>query len=306
MGTLIGTPPNIVFASLARRLGGVPEVTFVQWLGIGLPAVAAMLPLVYLILTRLVFRIGDSLPGVSRDSLAESRRALGPMSAPERWIAAIFGATALLWIFREDIQIGNVTVPGWSGLLPFGKLIHDGTVAIAMALLLFVIPVDWRRGRFLMGEDWPRRIPWDVAILFGGGFSLAQGFQTSGLSEYLGSRLDFLGGLPLYPMILAICLMMTFLTELTSNTAITTALLPIFAASAAAAGQPALMYMLPATLAASCAFMLPVATPPNAIVFGGGHVTLPQMARAGLIINLTSAPLIAFLVWWLAPLIWAQ
>jgi sodium-dependent dicarboxylate transporter 2/3/5 len=157
-----------------------------------------------------------------------------------------------------------------------------------------------------MGEDWWRGVPWHIVILFGGGFALAQGFRSSGLSEYLGTRLDFLGDLPPYLMILAICLFMTFLTELTSNTATTTALLPILGATALAAGQAPLLYMLPATIAASCAFMLPVATPPNAIVFGSGKVTLPQMARAGVLINLASAPVIAALVYWLGPLVFGE
>jgi len=307
IGTLIGTPPNIVFASMVKRMeAGMPEITFVRWMAIGLPVVVVMLPLVYLILTRVVFPIGAETSLADPGTLERQRQELGPITPAERRIAAVFAVTALLWIFREDIVLGTVTVPGWSGLLAHGKSIHDGTVAVAMALLLFIIPAGRIGGPALMGEDWYRGIPWHIVVLFGGGFALAQGFQSSGLSEQLGARLSFLSGLPPYPMLLAICLFMTFLTELTSNTATTTAMLPILAATAVAGGQPPLLYMLPAAISASCAFMLPVATPPNAIVFGSGHVTVPQMARAGLLINLTSAPLIAWLVWWLAPKVFGE
>jgi sodium-dependent dicarboxylate transporter 2/3/5 len=301
--TLIGTPPNIVFASMVRRLDvGIEEVSFLRWMGLGVPVMLVMLVLIFFMLTRVLFRFDAGSFTTDLESLQRERRELGPMSLGETYISVAFTVTALLWMTRKDIQLGAFVIPGWSGLLPFGSLIHDGTVAIAVSALLFLLPVDRRQGVFLMDRDWFRAIPWDIVLLFGGGFALAQGFVKSGLSAYLGANLQFVGGLPPYVVMLVICLFMTFLTELTSNTATTTVMLPILAATAAAAGQSAPMYMLPATFAASAAFMLPVATPPNAIVFASGRIRIAQMARAGILLNLLSAPIIALLCWWLGPI----
>lgn len=302
VGTLIGTPPNIVFSAMVRRLDtGIVEVSFLQWMAIGIPMMAIMLPIIYVMVVEVVFRLERKTAPTDRKALADELKALGPISPGEWYIGTAFTLTALLWIFRKDINLGEIIVPGWSVLFAHGKWIHDGTVAIFMAMLLFILPVNWKKGLFLMDRTWFKDIPWNIVLLFGGGFSLAQGFQKSGLSQYLGENMSFLGTLPPFLVMLAIALFMTFLTELTSNTATTTALLPILAASAQAAGYSPLLYMLPATLAASCAFMLPVGTPPNAIVFASGKVSISQMARTGLMINLISAPVIALLSWWLAP-----
>jgi len=303
IATLIGTPPNIVFASVARRLDvGIPEVSFLKWMGVGVPLSLIMLVLIYQLLTRLLFRFDAKVFKTDVEQLRQDLTELGPMSAGEKYIAGLFSLTALLWITRKNIVLGTVVIPGWSNLFPAGSYFHDGTVAIAMATLLFIVPVDRKKGIFMMDRDWYKAVPWDIVLLFGGGFALAQGFSKSGLSTFLGEQLTFLSGLPVLVMMLGICLFMTFVTELTSNTATTTVMLPILAATAMATGQQPLLLMLPATFAASAAFMLPVATPPNAIVFGSGRITIPQMVRAGILINIISAPIIAVVTWWLGPI----
>jgi sodium-dependent dicarboxylate transporter 2/3/5 len=209
-------------------------------------------------------------------------------------------------MFRADIEIGNVTIPGWSNLVAAlfdidPGLIHDSTVAIFFAVVLFVTPVNLREGEFALDWEWARRIPWDVLLLFGGGLALARGFQESQLVEWLGGHLGMLEGLHPFFLVLSICLVMTFVTEMTSNTATTSIMLPILGGAAAPAlGVNPLLLMIPAAISASCAFMMPVATPPNAIVFGGGRFTIPQMAKAGFVINLIGSVLVTFLTYFIA------
>ncbi|MDH4224755.1 MAG: SLC13 family permease [Deltaproteobacteria bacterium] len=302
VATLIGTPPNIVLASMAGRLAQT-EVDFAQWLPLGLSYTVICLPLAYWLLTRVLFKTGPGSFHADANALKLARMSLGPITLAERRVGLVFGATACLWVFRRDIPLGVFTLPGWESLLFVGRELHDGTVAVAMALLLFVIPSGAEPGGRLLDRNWHKAIPWDIAILFGGGFALAQGFMSSGLSFYLGDHLRILGGLPLWLLVLSICLMTTFLTELTSNTATATVLLPILAATAAGLGVHPLVLMLPATLAASAAFMLPVATPPNAIIFASRQITITQMARAGLWLNLATAPVITLLTLTLGPLL---
>jgi sodium-dependent dicarboxylate transporter 2/3/5 len=237
------------------------------------------------------------------------------MRGPELSMALVFAATALLWMTRS-IPVGSETNYGWASLidvwaggadgLPGGfraAYIHDATVAIGMAVVLFVIPAgrdDAGERRFLMNWDTARRLPWDVLLLFGGGFSLAAGFEASGLSHWCGNLFESLDlGHPV-PLILCVCLLMTFLTEITSNTATTQVMLPILARAGAGMGFNPLLLMLPATISASCAFMLPVATPPNAIVFGSGHVPMGKMVRTGIILNLIGVLLVTAVVYLVA------
>jgi sodium-dependent dicarboxylate transporter 2/3/5 len=198
------------------------------------------------------------------------------------------------------LQLGVITIPGWSQLIPYPGLIDDGTVAIAMASLLFLIPTrtpDASAATLANREIIPR-LPWNIVLLFGGGFALAYGFQVTGLSILIGNAFAGLAGVPPFVLILMVCLSITFLTELTSNTATTEMILPILASVAVATDVHPLLLMIPATLSASCAFMMPVATPPNAIVFGSDRVRIPEMARIGLVLNLIGALVIttAFMV----------
>ena len=294
IATLIGTPPNIVFAGVVRNLyPDAPEVNFVKWITFGLPFVVIFLPLVWLLLTRVLFRIRVREVAGARDVVENELSKLGKMNSGEKWTLAVFVLTALGWLFRKNIDTGLFTIPGWSELLGVEKMVHDSTVAIIGALLLFVIPVD-RAGRdHVLDWKWASKIPWGILLLFGGGFALAKSFSTTGLSEWIGGSLAGIVGIHPFFTIMGICFMMTFLTELTSNTAVTTIMMPVLAAAAVSTGTHPFLFMIPAAVSASCAFMLPVATPPNAIVFGSGYLTIPQMARTGLLLNLIGVLLVS-------------
>jgi len=271
MGTPVGTPPNVIFMGIYSEATGT-EIAFFDWMLIGLPVVAILLPLAWLYLTR-------SLKSERKLDLPD----LGPWFPAEKRVLVVFLLTALAWVTR--------TTPfgGWSKLLDLPGA-GDSTVALAAVVALFLIP-NGKGGRML---DWETasKIPWGLLLLFGGGIGIARGFEASGLSTSLGSWLANDLGITAWPVIgmtLAICLAITFLTEITSNTATTTLLMPVLAAAGLAAGIDPAMLMVPAALSASCAFMLPVATAPNAIVFGTDMVTTKQMAREGFALNLVGA-----------------
>lgn len=274
MGTLVGTPPNAFLAGFMLETYGM-QVGFAQWMGLALPLVAVMLAAVWWLVTRVVFDLRGRSIGGAEAVIAAHAEAQGPMSRGEKRVAALFVATAAAWVLR----------PWIAGLVP-GLGIDDTVIAISAAVLAFVIPVDLRRGEFLMTWDWAKRMPFGVLILFGGGLTLASAVAKTGLAEWIGAQLAVFGALPPLLVVLAVATIIIFLTELTSNTATTAAFLPVTAAFALSLGESPLLLVVPAALAASCAFMLPVATPPNAIVFASGHLTVPQMARAGLLLNL--------------------
>lgn len=307
IGTLIGTPPNIVFAGFFKsHYPDAEEISFMQWMIVAVPVVLIFLPVVWWYLCRFVPRVSLDRFKTGDDALRvidREREGLGPMQGPERVVAIVFVLTALLWVFRKPLVLGGVTVPGWSELFSNPAGIHDATVAMAMGLLLMAFPLkllknveteDRREWCLLDWETVRTRMPWGILLLFGGGFALASGFKASGLDVWLGAKLSLVTQLPLWMLVALLCLGLTFLTEMTSNTATATMILPIIAATADASGIEPLQLLVPATLSASFAFMMPVATPPNAIVFGSGWVTMPQMARAGLVLNLLGATLITF------------
>lgn len=273
IGTPVGTPPNGVFISIYRENTG-RAVGFLRWMAVAMPVVVLLLPLSWLWLTR-------RLRGTGRVTLPEP----GPWRAEERRMLVIFGLTAALWVGRA----------GWSRLLGVEATVGESTVALLMAATLFLVP-DGRGGRLL---DWETavRIPWGVLILFGGGIALAKAFGVSGLTLVLGNLLGTLTAMHTLAMILVICLVVTFLTEVTSNTATATVLMPVLAAAGLGAGLDPALLMIPAAISCSCAFMLPVGTPPNAIVFGTGRVTVRTMAREGLAINFIGAAVIAAVCW---------
>lgn len=297
MATLVGTPPNLVFARIYEiSFPDATPVAFGSWLVMALPISAVLLTIVWLLLVRVFCRAPAELD-VDREVLVRERSTLGPVSFEERVVLAVFAATAVLWVFRADLVLGVATVPGWSRLLPHPGLVDDATVAIAMASLLFLVPVrsagsDLRR---VLELDVFAEIPWHIVLLFGGGFALAAGFEASGLSERVGGGLAGLEGAPVPAVIATVCAGLTFLTELTSNTATTNMILPILASLATAIQVDPRLLMIPATLSASCAFMMPVATPPNAIVFGSGRVRIADMARIGLAVNLIGVVVITTL-----------
>ncbi len=291
IATPIGTPPNIVFAGqFAQQYPDAPAITFFEWAKIFVPLTLILLPLVWLVLTRVIFHFGRTA-ATDWEIIRHQYRRLGKISKPEIRVLVIFVSTALMWIFRSDITLGSLTIPGWSSLFPHPEMMHDATVAISMAILLFLIPSgEAKKGGMLM--DWPTavKVPWGILILFGGGFAVAGAFTSTGLDQSVGETLrPLISGLGPWVMILVVCLFVTFLTELTSNTATAATLLPIMAAIAIVVRVNPLLLMIPTTISASCAFMLPVATPPNAIVFGSGKVTMGQMVRTGLLLNIVIA-----------------
>ncbi|XQW86328.1 SLC13 family permease [Thalassotalea piscium] len=309
VGTLIGTPPNIIFAGLYKNL--YPEygnIGFLKWMIMAMPLVIIFIPIVWLYLCRFIATIPlneiefcKDKPNVIKDELA----LLGKMSSAEKMIAVVFFSTALLWIFRQPITLNDVIIPGWSNLFEHPDLIDDSTVAMTMGVLLMILPVNYLKGVDLKGKkeffilDWETiqsRVPWGTLLLFGGGFALASGFSQTQLDLWIGGHFKNIGTFPFILIVLVICLAITFLTELTSNTATTTMILPIIGATAIAANYHPLMFMIPATISASFAFMLPVATPPNAIVYGSGWVTINKMSKAGIYLNLIGAILITMMV----------
>ncbi len=288
MATLVGTPPNLVLQRTFQLT--FPEATpisFGIWMVMAVPLSVCMILIIWVVLTKVIYRPPEHLR-VDPKIVDNQYKALGPMSFEEKVVALIFFITAILWVFRKNLVLGFITIPGWSNLLPTSKLIDDGTVAIFMASLLFLIPTrsPLAQTATLMDATVFKKLPWNIIILFGGGFALAKGFQVTGLADFIGNKLQVLEGFNTVWMIGIISTSLTFLTELTSNTATTQMILPILASIAVAMKTDPLLLMIPAALAASCAFMMPVATPPNAIVFGSGRVKIGEMVKAGLLINL--------------------
>jgi len=283
IGTLIGTPPNALMAAFILENYGV-EISFAQWMLVGVPLVLIMLPIMYLLLSRFIFPIRiKELPG-GREVILKQLRELGSMSRPEFRVAIVFASTALLWIARPL-------------LVPFFPGLSDAGIAITAGIVLFIIPNGDKKGGKLLLWSTLKDLPWGILILFGGGLSLASAISSSGLAAWIGQGVSGLGALPILLLILVVILVVIFLTEITSNTATAAAFLPILASSAIGIGQDPMLFVIPATIAASCAFMLPVATPPNAIIYGSGKVTIPQMAKAGIWLNIIVSMLLILAVY---------
>ena len=264
MGTPVGTPANLVFMQIYEEQIGA-SVGFLQWMSWGIPVVLVMIPAAGLWLTRhLIYTGGFTLPDVGR------------WRVDERRVMVVFVLTALAWVTRKE------PFGGWSGALGLEGA-NDASVALIAVVLMFVIPNG--KGEKLLDWETASRIPWGVLLLFGGGICLAKAFVVTGLSGMVGDSLTQLTSWPVLVMMLALCLSVTFLTEATSNTASTVLLMPVLAAAALSAGIDARLLMVPAALSASCAFMLPVATAPNGIVYGSGVVATQRMAREGLVLN---------------------
>ena len=292
MASLIGTPVNLILVGQAQEVFGV-EIGFIDWLKVGLPTASLLLVYAWFYLTRIAFSFGaGQLPGGNaqvRSMLAE----LGPISREEVLVLIVFTLTALSWIFRKAVL--SLFVPG----------INDAVIAIAAGTVLFLLPARSEDGpRTLLTWQEAVRLPWGVVLLMGGGFALAAGFGSSGLADFLGGALSVPESVGIFVVVLIVVAVVNFLTEITSNVATTSMLLPVLAAAAIPLGVHPFLLMVPATLAATCAFMLPVATPPNAVVFGSGYLTIPDMVRAGLRLNLISILLIAVICYLLLPSLW--
>lgn len=289
MGTLIGSPPNALLAGFFMENYGF-EVSFLDWMIVGVPVVFLSLPLVFLLLTRFLYPI--HLPELKggKAFIQGELTAMGRVTAQETMVGMVFFITASLWIIRPFI---SEWIPGLS----------DAGIAIGSAVVLFLLPSLDESQRSLLSWNDTKRMPWGVLILFGGGLSMASAISGSGLAQWIGQNLTVLGQWPTVVLIIGVVSLMIFLTELTSNTASTAAFLPIIASLALGLGENPLLLAMAVTLAASCAFMLPVATPPNAIVYGTERITIPQMAKAGLWVNLLFIGLITLVayvvvMWW--------
>ncbi|MGJ3232426.1 MAG: SLC13 family permease [Oceanicaulis sp.] len=304
--TPVGTPTNLIaMGFLQREFGGL--ISFPQWMILGVPAALLIIPAMWLILTRMVFKVASRAPSeAGRAVVLAHRRELGRMTAPELRVALAFGTVALLWMGRElpGFLIGMDAITfGWNPLLawtaeriglPVTPQLGNAQIAMAGALAMFLIPAGGpAKGEALMNWETARRLPWEVILLFGGGLSLAAAIQATGLAEWIGSHLVWVADLPTPVTVLILALIVVFLTELTSNVATVSGFLPVLAAVALEAGVPPEHLIVPVALAASCAFMLPVATAPNAIVYASGAASMKQMIKAGFRINLVAAPIIA-------------
>jgi sodium-dependent dicarboxylate transporter 2/3/5 len=290
MGTPIGTPPNVLMLAYMRDHLGV-EIGFARWMALMLPLVAIFLPLAWLLLTRLLYPIQFERIEGGKELLRTSLRELGPMSAGERVVLCVFLAAAALWMTRPlltGLELG--------GTRPFAGL-TDAGVAMLASLMLFLTPVDRRLARFALDWETAVGLPWGVLLLFGGGLSLAAAIQDNGVGELIAAQMAGFAGVPTLLVVAVVVAGVVFLTELTSNTATAATLIPILAALAPGLGIEPLVLAVPAALAASCAFMLPVATPPNAIVFGSGLVTIFEMSRAGFWLNWVGTALMAGSSW---------
>jgi len=287
MGTLIGTPPNALLAGFMADNYDI-EITFASWLYFGIPLVAISLPVLHLVLTRVIYPVRmDELAG-GKELFERTLQSLGSISNAEKKVAVVFVLTAFLWITRP---LYESLVPGLS----------DTGIAMAAALSFFLIPVQGEEKAFILNWEDVEKLPWGVLILFGGGLSLASAISSTGLAEWMGQGFEGLSHWPVLVLLLMVVTLIVFLTEMTSNTATSAAFLPIMGSVAIGLGQEPLLFALPVALAASCAFMLPVATPPNAIIYGSNRISIPDMARAGFWLNLIFITLVTLATYLLAP-----
>jgi sodium-dependent dicarboxylate transporter 2/3/5 len=304
IATLVGTPPNLSFVRIFQIMfPEAPEVNFTLWFFFAFPMTICIFLFVWWLL---YFRYGPHKgqwtpleKGIFRDQY----KSLGPMRFEEKIILADFILLALLWLSRSGLDFGGFKIPGWATLFDSPEYVNDGTVAIMMAVMLFFIPSRTEKGQRILTWETAGKLPWHIVLLFGGGFALATAFAQSGLSTWFGEQLQWMSNLHPFIIILMISLLVTFLTELTSNTATTEMILPILAGLSVSIEINPLFLMLPATISASLAFMMPVATPPNAIIFGTNRIKISDMARTGLVINLVGAVIITLFTYFIVGIV---
>lgn len=300
IATLVGTPPNLSFARIFQIMfPEAPDISFADWFIFAFPVSVIFFIFLWLYLYFLFKPKKVNWKEIDNETFRRQYNDLGPVRYEERSVFIVFISLAVLWLFRSDIVLGGFTFPGWSSLFKHPEYINDGTVAIIATIILFIIPSKSNKGKSIMDWKTASGIPWNIVLLFGGGFALASGFKESELSIWFGNQLSFVGEYHPILIITTICFLMTFLTELTSNTATTEMLLPILAGLSISIEINPLIFMLPATLSGSMAFMLPVATPPNAIVFGSKRLQVIDMAKNGLILNLLGVITITLATWFI-------
>ncbi len=290
IATLIGTPPNLVLAGVVQEIYGI-EISFMKWLTFGLPISITLLAICWVYLTRFAFTFKQKdFPG-GKEEIKKQLKELGPITYEEKLVLVVFASAAFAWITRSFLL--NNFIPN----------LDDTIIAIIAALVLFLIPA--RRGNKVL-INWKEavKLPWGILLLFGGGLALAEGFKSSGLAEFIGSQMTLLQGVALILLLLILIASVNFLTEITSNLATTSMLLPILAPMALTIDVHPYILMVGATVAASCAFMLPVATPPNAVVFGSGYLRIPDMVKTGIWMNVLSIIVLTLIVFLLLPNLW--
>ena len=296
MATPIGTPTNLIAIDWLETNTGT-SIGYEQWLMFGIPAVLLMIPLALFVLTRNLRASSADDGSAARDTIREKRGELGALTTPELRVSIVFGLVALAWVLRLRVQelLGDVSGFQWI------NAVSDMSIAMAGAVAMFLVPAGKAQKRALLDWKEAENLPWGVLILFGGGITLGRAVSRTGLADWIGGQVSFLEAAPLFVLIIAIVAFVIFLTEITSNVATMTTLAPIIGALALGVGMAPEALIAPAAIAASCAFMLPVATAPNAIVFASGHVTVADMIRAGFLINLCGIFAIGLIGYFIAP-----
>lgn len=291
LATLVGTPTNAVLAAIVKQLYNI-DITFAQWMYMAFPLVIILLFVCWYYLVNLAFPLKNTKNSSGKEELERQVKSLGRISWEEKCVLAVFILTAFLWITRSFIldQI-------FTGL-------DDSMIAIFGAVLLFIIPASKEKGNFILGWEISRELPWGILLLFGGGLAIASGFKISGLAEWIGIQMSMIKGVELIIILVFLVTVINFLTEITSNVATATMMLPILASLAVAIEVHPFGPMVAAGMAASCAFMLPVATPPNAVVFGSGYIKMIDMVKAGFWLNIISIVVITLYVYYLLPVLW--
>ncbi|MEZ4884460.1 MAG: DASS family sodium-coupled anion symporter [Chitinophagales bacterium] len=307
MATLIGTPPNLVLAGIVQEMYGI-EITFSKWIVFGLPISISLLFLCWKYLTTFAFKFTQtSFPG-GKAEIKRQLQKLGRISYEEKTVLVVFVATAIAWIGRSPLQnfIQSTYSDADIELYQNTALaqIDDTIIAIIAGIVLFLLPASKDKKRTILTWEEAVKLPWGILLLFGGGLALAEGFKSSGLALWIGNQMTLLEHVPLFLLLLVLVAAVNFLTEITSNLATTAMILPVLASMAVIIGVHPYILMVGATVAASCAFMLPVATPPNAVVFGSGYLTIPDMVRAGIWMNVLSIILLTIITYFILPYLW--
>lgn len=297
IATLVGTPPNLALVRITKIIfPESPQISFGSWMMLAVP-VSVILFLAAFFIIKFLFGVNKKI-SLDKTFIKNEYLSLGKISYEEKVVLIIFIATVLLWIFRVELNFGFITIPGWATILNLSELIDDSTIAIIAAVGLFIIPSkDKSEQNSILAANSIEQVPWSVILLFGGGFALANAFSVSGLSDYIGMQLKGISHIEILVLILIISASINFLTELTSNTATTQMILPVLASVSLSMEVNPLLLMIPATLSASMAFMLPVGTPPNTIVFASKRLRIIDMIKTGFLLNISSILIITFLVY---------
>ncbi|MHB1105008.1 MAG: SLC13 family permease [Lutibacter sp.] len=296
LATLIGSPTNMIFVGIYEKMfPKAPPINFFVWLKIGIPILIILIPAFWYFIIR-YFKIQGNL-SKNLTIIKEELAALGKMSSGEKRVLYVAAITVFGWVFKDDLILGQIVIPGWTGLFGITGNVHDGTIAMASAILLFMIPAN--KERRLINWKEASQIPWGVVMIVGGGYAVAEGFVSTGLADWLGSQLSFIQGYPFFIILVIVMTFVLFFTEFNSNTASANILLPVLASTALAASINPLLLMIPATVACSCAFMMPAATGPNTVVFASERVSVAQMVKCGFWLNIITLVLLTIILYFI-------